>query len=138
MIVAIPFEDNMVFQHFGHTPAFKFYKIEDGVVTDAAVISTQSSGHGALAGLLKQCMVDAIICGGIGPGAVNALESIGIAVYAGVTGEADTAIISFVNGSLDAVGNFTCSHHGEGHSCSDHGCSDHGCSGHSCSDHGCC
>lgn len=54
MKIAIPYENGMVFQHFGHTAEFKFYEVENGQVTASEVVSTNGQGHGALVGFLAQ------------------------------------------------------------------------------------
>ena len=86
MRIAVPYENEngTVFQHFGHSQAFKLYDVKEDAVEKSEVVSTQGSGHGALAGFLKENEVDALICGGIGAGAIEALTDAGIRVYAGV------------------------------------------------------
>ncbi len=91
MKAAVTYESGTVFQHFGHTEFFKIYEIADGKITGSELISSGGSGHGALAGLLKEQGVNALICGGIGGGAKTALAEAGIAVYGGVSGDADKA-----------------------------------------------
>ena len=54
MKIAIPYENGMVFQHFGHTAEFKFYEVENGQVTASEVVSTNGQGHGALVGFLAR------------------------------------------------------------------------------------
>ena len=66
MRIAVPYDNGAVFQHFGRTSAFKFYDVENGEIRASAVHSTNGSGHGALAGFLKDNGVDTVICGGIG------------------------------------------------------------------------
>ena len=34
MKIEIPYENGMVFQHFGHTAEFKFYEVENGQKAD--------------------------------------------------------------------------------------------------------
>ena len=53
MRAAVTFENGEVFQHFGHTAAFKFYDIENGKIISSSVEQTNGSGHSALAGFLK-------------------------------------------------------------------------------------
>ena len=69
MRIGVTYADGQIFQHFGHTEEFKIYDVEDGRVTASEVVSTNGSGHGALAGVLKTLKVDVLICGGIGGGA---------------------------------------------------------------------
>ena len=44
MKIAVPYENGMVFQHFGHTAEFKFYEVENGQVTASEVVSTNGQG----------------------------------------------------------------------------------------------
>lgn len=131
MRIAVTYENGNVFQHFGHTASFKLYDVENSAVTAAQVISTNGSGHGALAGLLAAQQVDALICGGIGGGAQMALSNAGIRLYAGVSGSADEAVQALLNGTLHADAQANCSHHDHGHTCAQHSCGadKHGCSG---------
>ena len=134
--IAVTYENGEVFQHFGHTEQFKVYEVSDGKVTASEVVDTNGNGHGALAGFLKERGVDTLVCGGIGPGAQNALGDAGIRLYAGVTGNADEAVEALLGGTLRFSENATCDHHGhgEGHSCGGHG-HGHG-EGHGCGGHG--
>lgn len=129
MKIAVTYENGQIFQHFGHTAQFKLYEVEDGKVVREAVVDTNGSGHGALAGFLAQSGVDTLICGGIGGGAQQALAAAGIRLYAGVTGNADAAAQALAEGKLACNANATCSHHGEHHegSCGSHGCGHHSC-----------
>ena len=129
MKIAVTYENEQVFQHFGHTPAFKIYTVEDGKIVEEQVVPTNGSGHGALAGFLQQHGVDVLICGGIGGGARIALAQAGIQLYPGVVGDADAAVAALLAGNLDYNPNTMCSHHShdDGHACGSHGCSSHGC-----------
>ena len=134
MIIAIPYQNGQIFQHFGHTEQFKLYQVEDGQITNKMLIPTNGSGHGALAGLLSRLKVEVLICGGIGGGAQMALANAGIRLYGGVSGSADAAVQAFVEGRLDFNPDVRCDHHehhhGEGHTCGDHGCGSHSCGHH--------
>ena len=133
MKIAVTYDNGQVFQHFGHTEFFKIYEIEEGKVISAEVVDTNGSGHGALAGVLVDFGVNVLICGGIGGGARNALGSVGIEIYGGVSGDADAAVAAFLSDSLNYDPNARCSHHDhdhhheEGHTCGNHGCGTHSC-----------
>ena len=134
MRIAVTYENGEVFQHFGHSEHFKLYDVTDGKVVSAQVADTNGQGHGALAGFLKQCGADALICGGIGMGARSALEEAGIRLYAGISGSADEAAQALAAGTLVCDPDASCEHHehqGEGHDCAHHrehrGCGDHAC-----------
>lgn len=133
MKIAVTYENGQVFQHFGHTEQFKIYEVEDGKVVCSQVVNTDGQGHGALGGFLAAQGVDVLICGGIGGGARNALDSVGITIYGGVSGDADAAVAAFLSDSLNFDPNARCSHHDhdhhheEGHTCGNHGCGSHSC-----------
>ena len=131
MRIAVTYADGVIFQHFGHTAAFKIYEVEEGQVVNTRVLETLGSGHGALAGFLAAYGVDTLICGGIGGGARYALAEAGIAIYGGVSGDADEAVELFLCNALNFNPNARCSHHdhhhGEGHTCGSHGCGSHSC-----------
>ena len=128
MKIAVTYADGEVFQHFGHTQQFKLYDIENGELVDTYIVDTNGSGHGALAEFLITYQVDALICGGIGGGARNALAAAGIELFPGASGNADQQVANYIAGSLNYDPDTTCNHHGEGHNCSDH----HHEEGHSC------
>lgn len=139
MRIAATYDNGEIFQHFGKTENFKIYDVENKQIVSSEVITSNGSGHGALAGVLAEHAVNVLVCGGIGGGALNALAEAGIEVCAGAEGDTDKAVLDYLNGTLVNAG-ATCSHHdhGEGHSCGNHeeghtcgsgGC--HGCGGHS-------
>lgn len=134
MRIAVTYENGEVFQHFGHTEQFKICDVENGRIIKDRVVDTNGSGHGVLAGFLKDMGVDMLICGGIGMGAKNALADAGIQLYGGVSGNADEAVKALIGGTLAYNPDVQCSHHGENHHGEDnHGvhCGEnkHGCSG---------
>ena len=127
MRIAVTYENGQIFQHFGHTERFKVYDIEDGKVVFSAVVNTNGSGHGALAGVLNKLEADALICGGIGGGAKTALTEANIKLYGGVSGDADKAVEALLAGKLEFSAEANCEHHGEHHegACGEHGCGNH-------------
>ena len=131
MKIAVTYENGNVYGHFGHTAAFKVYEAENGKILSSQVVDTNGSGHGALAGLLSCLGVDVLICGGIGGGARYALMESGIAIYGGVTGDADEAVELFLNNALNYDPCARCSHHDHHHG-EDHACGSHGCGSNSC------
>ena len=140
MRIAVTYENGEIFQHFGHTEQFKLYDVENGMIVSEQIVGTNGSGHGALAGFLKAAQADALICGGIGMGARNALAEAGIQLYGGVTGSADAAALSLAQGNLQFDPDAKCDHHGHHHG-EDHDCGHHGHhhgEGHECGHHGGC
>lgn len=125
MKIAVTYDNGNVFQHFGKTEFFKVYEVEDQKVISSEVISSNGSGHGALAGVLAGQSVNVLICGGIGGGAQTALAEAGIEVCSGAQGNVDQVVEAYMKGELVSTG-VNCNHHEEGHSCGDHE------EGHSC------
>lgn len=123
MKIAVTYENGSVFQHFGHCENFKVYDVEANAVKSSEVVNAAGSGHGALAGFLKDHGVDVLICGGIGGGARTALAEAGIELYPGVSGDADESVNALLAGNLDFDPDTMCSHHHheDGHTCGEHG-----------------
>lgn len=137
MRIAVPYEDGRIFRHFGRTQQFKIYDTDDSTVLHAEVMGTDGVSHEALAVVLAGNGVDVLICGGLGDGAMSALQEAGIRVVSGASGDADTAVAAFLDGSLRSEG-VNCSHD-EDDAEESRGCSDEdfcGCGG--CSDEGSC
>ena len=123
MKIAVTYDNGNVFQHFGRTENFKVYDVEDGKVVSAEVMGSDGVGHEALAWLLKDSGIDALICGGMGQGAQDALAEAGIEVCAGASGDADAALEAFLKGELVNTG-VNCDHHDHEHGHDHH--HDHG------------
>ena len=124
MRIAVTYENGEIFQHFGHTELFRIYDVEDGRVVHRMTIKPVSAGHEAMAGVLKKAGADLLICGGIGSGAQQALEEMGIRLCAGVSGSSDAAVESFLRGTLKYTSRSNCTAHDEeggcGHDCGHH------------------
>ena len=133
MRIAVPYEDGRIFRHFGRTQQFKIYDTDDSTVLHAEVMGTDGVSHEALAVVLAGNGVDVLICGGLGDGAMSALQEAGIRVVSGASGDADAAVAAFLDGSLRSEG-VNCNHDEddaeESRGCSDdESCSCGGCSG---------
>ena len=115
MKIAVTYQDGDIFQHFGHTEFFKIYDIENTDIVKTEIVSTNGSGHGALAQFLHEHSVDTLICGGIGGGAQLALSQAGIKLYGGVTGKADDAVNALLNNKLNYDPAVKCDHHEQEH-----------------------
>ena len=118
MKIAVTYENGQVFQHFGRTEQFKVYEVEDGRIVSSRVMSTNGTGHEALADFLAGNDITTVICGGVGGGMMQALNIVGIEVCAGVQGDANEAVQAYLSGGLESSGvNCSCDHHEEGHEC---------------------
>lgn len=126
MKIAATYDNGNIFPHFGRTEQFKIYDVEDGKVVSSKVIGTDGRGHEALAEVLTENTIDVLICGGMGQGAMNAMEAAGVKVFAGAEGSADEAVEAFLKGELASTG-VNCDHHGHEHG-------EEGCGHGSCAD----
>lgn len=130
MKIAVTYENGNVFQHFGHSEAFKIYDVGNGEIKSSEIVLTNGSGHGALAGFLSEHKTDVLICGGIGGGAQSALAAAGIKLYGGVSGNADDAVKALLSGTLGYNPDVRCNHHDHDHGerqCGEHGCGNNNC-----------
>ena len=131
MKIAVTYENGNVFQHFGHTQAFKIYETDGKQILHSEVVSTDGQGHGALSNFLAERGIDVLLCGGIGGGAQMALKEAGIQLYGGVSGNADDQVQAFLDGALSYNENVHCDHHDHehhgAHTCGSHGCGNHDC-----------
>src|SRR5699024_8899109 len=101
MKVAVAYdEEEMIFQHFGHTERFKLYAIGNGEVVWRELVDTAGAGHEALAAFIAGLGVQTLIRGGTGSGAAQALAAAGIQLYGGITGLADYAGEALLPGVL--------------------------------------
>lgn len=122
MKLAIAYEKGMVFQHFGKCPYFLIVQIIDHNVISRSLLNAEGSGHGALVTLLHEQGVELLICGGIGSGARNALETAGISLISGAKGNADLALDAYIAGELQDDPRGQCNHHHDegAHTCGSH------------------
>ncbi len=130
MRIAVTYENEMIFQHFGHTEKFKIYDVENDEIKASSVVDTNGRGHGALASFLKEHDVDVLICGGIGGGAQAALAQAGIRLFGGADGLCDNAVRALLCNELAYNPDVKCSHHEHEHADGNHACGSHGCGGH--------
>jgi len=141
MKVAVSYENGKVFQHFGKTEQFKVYEITDNNIISTCMVESDDQGHIALANLVKNHDIDVIICGGIGPGAQQALTEAGIRFFSGISGDVEEAVQRFLAHSLEpspiskAMGDDSVQQ-GCGHNCSGH-CSGGDCDGGDCGSKSC-
>ena len=124
MKVAVAYNNGEIHGHFGHCDMFAVYEYGE-YVTDCKktlVETGERSGHQAMADLMKEQGVEAVISGNMGPEAKAALLSYGIIPVVGYSGDADTAADLLVTGQLPVSPAGECG--GGGCSC---GCgADHG------------
>ncbi len=106
MKVAVAYENGEIYGHFGHCPQFAFYEYGDYVYdcTKTLMDTSDRNGHEAMAALMQEQGVDAVLCGQMGGEAKALLLSMGIVPVAGYSGHADTAADLLVTGQLPVAG----------------------------------
>lgn len=122
MKIALPTQENKgmespVYGHFGSAPYF--------VIVDTGQNSFEVVSNGNREHLHGQCQplaalgsksVDAVVAGGIGPGALAGLRAAGIRVYRGVEGTVRENLALIRAGRLPEFGaDDVCPHHHGGH-----------------------
>ena len=105
MRIAVTYKDGEIFEHFGHCECFAIYEYGDEVsdCKKTLVDCADRHGHQAMADLMKEQSVDAVICGNLGGEARALLLSYGIVPVAGYCGHADTAADMLVTGQLPII-----------------------------------
>ena len=102
MKIAVAYDNGEIHGHFGHCEMFATYEYGEYVsdCTKRLLPTEGRSGHQALADLMREQEVDAVICGNMGPEAKALLLSYGIVPVVGYSGDADTASDLLVTGQL--------------------------------------
>ncbi|MFZ5631922.1 MAG: NifB/NifX family molybdenum-iron cluster-binding protein [Bacillota bacterium] len=126
MKIAFPNDNGQINQHFGRSREFAILEVENGKVVSRKIVSAQSlqHDHQGLADLLAGENVEVVILGGIGPYALQALESKGFKVITGASGDIDTTGEQYARGELVSRG-AVCGHHHHSHT--EHNRHGHGC-----------
>lgn len=123
--IALPVTtDFQIDDHFGHCEMYAVYTVSDQneIISTEKIESEQGCGcKSNIAGVLAKLGVTKMLAGGIGNGAVNVLESQGIEVVRGCSGDATEVVKQFIAGQIEDSG-INCvqheHHHGQGHQCS--------------------
>ena len=106
MKIAVTYKDGEIYEHFGHCETFAIYDYEQADVnrvTKVLVDCSDRHGHQAMADLMRQQGVDAVICGNMGAEARALLLTYGIIPVAGYCGDADTAADMLITGQLPII-----------------------------------
>ena len=118
MKIALPSRGNQVDSHFGHCEYFTVFTVDTTTkeITDSQVVSSPT-GCGCksnVAGTLAEMGVKLMLAGNMGEGAVRVLNSSGIDVVRGCSGDIKAVALSWLQGTLVDSGD--CCHEHE------HGC----------------
>ncbi len=131
MKIAVPTtQENNVDSHFGHCEYFTIFTVDGSEIHNSEIVeSPQGCGcKSNIASTLREKGVEVMLAGNMGGGAVNVLNSYGIAVYRGCDGNVKNLVEEFIKGELVDSGE-SCrqhelhkghNHHEEGHQCNHH------------------
>lgn len=122
MKIAVPTRGNVVDSHFGHCEAYTVFTIDGNNKVEKAEILPSPQGCGCksnIAALLSDMGVSVMLAGNMGDGALHVLNSHGIDVYRGCSGNVHQLVEVFLEGNVDDSGEgcHQHGHHEDGHQC---------------------
>jgi predicted Fe-Mo cluster-binding NifX family protein len=126
MKVAIPTRGNVVDDHFGHCEMYTIFTIGDEktIVDFETLPSPQGCGcKSNIASVLKEMGVSVMLAGNMGGGALNVLNSHGIQVIRGCSGDVRQLVETYLKGYVIDSG-IGCQQH-EKNSNEEHVCNHH-------------
>jgi len=112
--IAIPTNDGVLWPHFGKAPQVTIVTIEDGQVKETIVLDAPEHEHGAMPRFIAAHGCTDVLCGGLGGGAVNMLNQLGIEVHAGAPAIPVAELLSQYLGGTIIYGDGSCHHDGCG------------------------
>lgn len=116
MKIALPSNENQVDAHFGHCEYFTIFTINDNneIVEEVKVASPAGCGcKSNIVHTLSQMGVGLMLAGNMGDGAVNVLNSHGIKVLRGCSGDVKMVAENWLAGNLKDSG-MACKDHERG------------------------
>lgn len=122
MKIAVPTRGNVVDDHFGHCEAYTVFNIGENKKIIGSEILPSPQGCGCksnIASVLREKGVSIMLAGNMGNGALNLLNSHGIDIYRGCSGDVRQLTEAFLEGEIGDSGEGCKSHenHGEEHQC---------------------
>ncbi len=113
MKIAVPTRDGAVDNHFGHCAYYTIYEVVNGEVSQKMTMaSPQGCGcKSNIASVFREMGVRLLLGGSMGQGAKNVLESNGIEVVRGCSGDVDQLISDYLDGKIKDSGEGCHSHH---------------------------
>ncbi|MHA1276825.1 MAG: NifB/NifX family molybdenum-iron cluster-binding protein [Candidatus Helarchaeota archaeon] len=110
----------LVDPRFGRCRAFTIVRVDRGTIKDVQVMENAGMMAGGGAGIQAAQSIGntgarVVLTGNVGPNASQALQGLGISVYTGASGTVESAINSYLNGTLQRASSATVpSHFGMG------------------------
>jgi len=115
MKIALPTRQNYIDEHFGHCDHFTVFTVDDQkqITEEEKIASPTGCGcKSDIAQILAQQGVKLMLAGNMGQGAVNVLNSNGISVLRGCSGNVRTVAENWLAGNLQDSGS-NCMQHGQ-------------------------
>ncbi len=115
--IAIPTRKGQVDAHFGHCEYYTIYSVEENkLLSEETYEAPQGCGcKSNVATILAEKGIKLMLAGNMGTGALNVLNSCGIEVLRGRSGNVREVLDSYLQGNLKDNG-LNCAHHE--HKCS--------------------
>jgi predicted Fe-Mo cluster-binding NifX family protein len=122
MKVAVPTRSNMVDDHFGHCEMYTVFTVNENLKIENTEILPSPQGCGCksnIASVFKQMGVTVMLAGNMGGGALNVLNSHGIKVYRGCSGNVNQLVEAYLKNEIadSGIGCDHHDHHDGGHQC---------------------
>ena len=115
MKIAVPVDNGIINDHFGHSEIFVVYTISSDKQVESALSVASIQGCGCKSGIAEVLAgqgVSVMLAGNIGAGAINHLQVSGIQVIRGCHGEPGRAVTAYLEGTLSDVDKTCTSHTG--------------------------
>lgn len=125
--IAIPTNNGKLFPHFGKAPQVTIATVKNGQIAECIILDAPEHKHGSMPRFMADHGCTDVICGGLGQGAVDMLNQLGIQVHNGAPALiVEEVLEQYLNGSI-VYGDGGCPggghhhhHHGEGSCHHDH------------------
>ena len=109
-IIAIPLENGVLSQHFGHCQTFAIVNVENDTITEIKEIVPPDHVPGLYPKWIAQIGVTDVIAGGMGQKAIELFNQQKINVFVGAPVKtAEELVIDFLNNNLNLNANY-CDH----------------------------
>ena len=120
MKLAIPTKGSVVDDHFGHCEAYSIISVDDTNTITGITMMPSPQGCGCKSNIipvLKEEGVEVMLAGNMGAGALNKIQSSGIKVVRGCSGNVKHVAEAYLKNELEDSGVGCNHHHEEGHQC---------------------
>ena len=109
-IIAVPLENGVLCEHFGHCEQFAIVHVENGVIASIEVLTPPEHVPGLYPRWVAEFGVSEVIAGGMGQKAIDLFNQQKINAYVGAPKQtAEVLVNAFINDELDLSANY-CNH----------------------------